>query len=307
VHLAFNAANADFVSAMLERLLPLVPVFVTPCRDASEEQFNSLLESRGIPHQGIRFLNLRHDWFWARDFGPVAVEMPDGRPAFLDFRYPQTRVLDDGLPSALAATFDVPVYRVPVALEGGVFMTNGEGLCVTTPTLAVANADVTFPDLVETIGRVLGCRRLVFLESPRGESTGHVDMFAKFTAPDAVLVSAFDAGIEPDEAARMDRNARLLEALRLGDGGSLRVVRVPAPAPEDGVYRSYTNSLIINGTAIVPVYGRASGEEAAVRDAYRRALPDGWRLSTVDASTAIDLGGAVHCAGLELRIARRDH
>ncbi len=49
-----------------------------------------------------------------------------------------------------------------------------------------------------------------------------------------------------------------------------------------------------------------SKEGAAALDAYRRALPVDWKISTVDASGAIVLGGAVHCAALELRLARSE-
>ncbi|HSN53149.1 MAG TPA: agmatine deiminase family protein, partial [Candidatus Sulfomarinibacteraceae bacterium] len=191
---------------------------------------------------------------------------------------------------------------IPVALEGGVIMSNGRGLCVTTTTLAVANPDLPFEVLVERVHRTLGCSRLVFLESPRDEATGHVDMIAKFTAPDTVLVGAFDPAEVPEEAARMDRNARLLASLSTGSGRRLRVVRLPMPAPEGAVFRSYTNSLLVNGRAVIPTYDRGPAEEAAVLDAYRRALPEGWQLATVDASGAIELGGAVHCAALELRV-----
>ena len=100
----------------------------------------------------------------------------------------------------------------------------------------------------------------------------------------------------------MDRNARLLASLSTGSGRRLRVVRLPMPAPEGAVFRSYTNSLLVNGRAVVPTYNRDPAEGKAVLEAYRRALPEGWELTTVDASGAIGLGGAVHCAALELRV-----
>ena len=305
VYVAFDASTEDFVAELLPAVLPAAPVIVTLTGDGTRERFDGFLRAHEIDGSRIHVLGVQHDKFWTRDFGPVSVELPDGRPAFLDFRYPQTRVLDDGMPSALAEAYGVPVFRVPVALEGGVLMSNGRGLCVTTTTLAVANPDLSFEVLVERVHRALGCSRLVFLESPRDEATGHVDMIAKFTGPDTVLVGAFDPAEMPEEAARMDRNARLLEGVRGSSGQRLRVVRLPMPTPEGAVFRSYTNSLLVNGRAVIPTYNRGPAEEAAVLDAYRRALPEGWQLTTVDASGAIELGGAVHCAALELRVRNR--
>jgi hypothetical protein len=57
--------------------------------------------------------------------------------------------------------------------------------------------------------------------------------------------------------------------------------------------------------AVIPTYNRDPAEEEEVLEAYRRALPEGWQLTTVDASGAIGLGGAVHCAALELRVGNR--
>jgi agmatine/peptidylarginine deiminase len=74
--------------------------------------------------------------------------------------------------------------------------------------------------------------------------------------------------------------------------------------PDGAVLRSTTNSLLVNGLAVVPTYGD-TGLDASVLEAYRRALPGGWRVTTVDASSAIELGGAIHCAALGLRFAPR--
>ena len=303
VYMAFDAETEQFTKEVIRAVLPVVPVVVTLTDDESPERFENLLLSGSFGGSDVHLINLRHDNFWTRDFGPVSVELPDGRPAFLDFIYPQTRVLDDGLPSALALAYQVPVYRVPLKMEGGVFMTNGDGLCVTTTSLAVGNPELSFEELSRGIERALGCSQLVFLESPRNEPTGHVDMIAKFTQRDTLLLGSFDPGDSPEDAALMDRNAGLLKSIETGRGRRLQVVRIPMPAAEGDLYRSYTNSLLVNKTAVVPTYGDDPHRQKSALGAYRRALPVGWQLKTVDASSAIGLGGAIHCAALELRLA----
>ena len=95
-------------------------VVMTPSGETSLERFRSFVDERHLRMSEVRFLDIQHDHFWTRDFGPVSIELPDGSPGFLDFRYPQTRVYDDGMPSALSSALEVPVFRIPLNVEGGV-------------------------------------------------------------------------------------------------------------------------------------------------------------------------------------------
>ncbi|MFW7378554.1 MAG: agmatine deiminase family protein [Oligoflexus sp.] len=92
-----------------------------------------------------------------------------------------------------------------------------------------------------------------------------------------------------------------------------KIVRVPMPAPSetsDGslVFRSYTNSLFVNGSAIVPQYLSGYGSiypdqslraayEAEVTSVYRAA---GYRVAFVPTDNLIRSGGAVHCVTMQL-------
>ncbi|NRA65625.1 MAG: agmatine deiminase family protein [Pseudobacteriovorax sp.] len=91
------------------------------------------------------------------------------------------------------------------------------------------------------------------------------------------------------------------------------VVRVPMPSPIAGrlvVMRSYTNSLLANGTAIVPRYVKPAlglgtyqdlelieAYEADVTLAYEAA---GYRVVFVNSDQLIAAGGAVHCVTMQL-------
>ncbi|HWN67254.1 MAG TPA: agmatine deiminase family protein, partial [Haliangium sp.] len=126
-----------------------------------------------------------------------------------------------------------------------------------------------------------------------GEPTGHVDMFATVTGPGQVIVGRYDPGVDPENAVRLDRTAIILR--RAG----FRVRRLPMPSHGDGVFRSYTNSLAINGVVVVPVYPEAAEGEDEAFAVFRAAYP-GRRIVPVVASDIITLYGAVHCTTLTI-------
>ena len=93
----------------------------------------------------------------------------------------------------------------------------------------------------------------------------------------------------------LDRNVERLERFARDNDWALNIVRIPMPAGSNGVYRSYTNSLIVNDTVIVPTYRADRRYEAQALEVYRNSMPAGYSIVTVDAEDAIQLGGAVHC------------
>ncbi len=80
------------------------------------------------------------------------------------------------------------------------------------------------------------------------------------------------------------------------------MLELPALAPymNWGVYaiwRSYTNSLTVNGRVLVPVF-RARQDEQALA-VYKSAMPD-YEIVPIDCSQAANGGGAVHCLTKEV-------
>ena len=142
-----------------------------------------------------------------------------------------------------------------------------------------------------------GARQIVALEHLSGEGTGHIDMYACFTSPDTILVGEYDEFVDPDNAAALDRNAARLAEVPIGSG-KLKVIRVPMPTNQDGVWRSFTNVIFANGTLLVPAYPDVdlSGGERALA-IYCRLLP-GWRVFGVDVSTMARHQGGLRCVTL---------
>lgn len=101
-------------------------------------------------------------------------------------------------------------------------------------------------------------------------------------------------------------------------GMGYKIIRLPMPAPMfvQGmeVFRSYTNSLIVSKTAIVPNYKKPSDYVANGKDVYpdERYRPGcerevrktyenlGFKYQPIDSDKLIAMAGAVHCATMQI-------
>ena len=288
----------QLVSAASHRLQVYVLV------DSSEDRqlIADILDRGRVPDSAVRFIHASHDTMWLRDYGPIFVLDERRVRSIIDADYAQVgRGNDDRVPLALSAPLRSTVTRVPLNVEGGNLLSNGQGLVLTTEAMLELNiAEGRRPYDVERVLRdYLGAEEVVVLERLEGESTGHVDMFATFTSPLTAVVGAYPYAIDPVNAAILDRNAERLSQI-VTSSGPMRVVRIPMPPHDDGRWRTFTNAVFLNGTLAVPAYPDVPLHlhERAL-STYRHLLPD-WEVVQVDVSSIIELGGALHCICMQI-------
>ena len=243
------------------------------------------------------FVQTPLDAFWTRDYGPIPAVDANGNYVMVDFQYYWERVYDDGSPYAVAQallTGGVTIERPDLKYEGGNFMTNGKGLCMASKGAIWNN----LPDDDTAVSTVfhdyLGCEKTVFLKPLAGEGTTHIDMFAKIMDETTVIVGKYEYTQDCTDALILDENAALLENTTTVDGKPLKVVRIPMPDNADGVWRTYTNSLLVNNIALVPVYANYQTYEAEALKVYQDTLP-GWTIVPIASDDIIPDGGAMHC------------
>jgi agmatine/peptidylarginine deiminase len=271
--------------------------------DQGQSEFlDELLSERDQQDLQLDRVQVPHDTMWVRDYGPLVIKDRTGRRTVVDADYLQFgRPLDDAAPSLVASARRLDLVPLNVDLEGGNLLSNGQGLLLSTTVVLEANGAQgrEVRDVEEFFRQFFG-GEVVFLEPLDGEATGHVDMFATFTSADTVVVGAYDFDTDPVNAALLDRNAARLARLRLRDGRRLRVVRIPMPQCDDGVWRTYTNVVMANGVLAVPVYPEADAKlDRAAVQTYRKLLP-GWQVTPIDASEVIASGGALHCMTMNI-------
>jgi agmatine/peptidylarginine deiminase len=269
---------------------------------------------------------------WARDWGPICVRDRSGETVLLDFNYRPGSCwrTGDHVPTAIQLSQKTKRASIPILSEGGNLMVNDDGVCLMTRRILDinrwiendSNYECSARDAITRYFRLYGgCKKIFFFENWTFNANDHVDMWAKFLNNDTILMGRMEAETLIAVADRTDRrtaesmkeylDARHKEISELLP--DCRIIHVPMPAPRGGITRTYTNSLIVNGTAIIPSYRKSKSEyedaalvegyESRVAAAYQKA---GLKPVFVDSDDLIKKGGAVHCVTMQLADIVRD-
>lgn len=266
-----------------------------------------LLAANGLPRDAIRLFELPVQGMWVRDYGPIFVTYPDGYCRILDTDYTQrSRPTDNDVPKVLAGMLGVPHVDVPLSMEGGNLLSNGEGLCLTSTAMMVWNEHRGYD--LQKIGFLLGehwgFKNWVYLVPLLGEPSSHIDMFCTFVAPDVAVIGQYDPNVDPINAKVLDQGAEILASTVTSTGKPLRVYRIPMPSNKDGVWRTYTNVIFANGVLLVPNYPQTDPDlDSQALALYTSLLPE-WKVVGIDATKLIPQRGALHCVSINAPLLR---
>lgn len=201
---------------------------------------------------------------------------------------------DDSIGAWVARRAGAESFAVDLVLEGGALEFNGEGACLVTESCALhpkRNPGLSreaFEDALKTVADV---DRVIWL--PEGLSNdhtdGHVDMIARFAAPDIVFCT------RPSKRSP-DFNALQTVHLELSDCG-FTVWHLPEPDEiigSDGsrLPANYCNFYVANAAVFVPQYGVPRDDEAL--ELIANAFPDRAAVG-LNAMDLLQGGGAFHC------------
>lgn len=291
-----DSPHRSLLLSLLQRMTAKMDTVVLLQEGSDEELVAQVLRAKGIDERRVEFASIPSASVWTRDFSPRVVRGEDGRLRAIGAAYRGgTRTLDS-LPA-----IQMPVRMMPLEMEGGNLLSNGQGLVVSTERIIHQNQrkGMSEEDVRRHLKRNFGARQLLILEQLMGEPTGHVDMFLAFTDPQTVVVGQYDPERHPENASILNRNAARLSQVTT-PLGPLRVVRLPMPEPTEGRWPTYTNVVFMNGTLLVPTYEGCDPtlHQQAVRT-YQRLLPT-WSIESLDATSLIHEAGSLHCATMNL-------
>jgi agmatine/peptidylarginine deiminase len=263
---------------------------------------------------------------WARDWAPLMTRTATGEKVFVEFNYFSGRTVDDSAPARIAEHFKSKRISLPLYNEGGNFMVDERSNCVMTDRIIVENKRqpiatdkvYTEAEIKEVFASYLGCKTTTIM--PRYiDRTGHVDMFAKFLPGNRVLVSEILDETIKFIGGEIDRNQRRRDQNYLNERASqfaslgYTVVRTPQPNPffstfgsgGTSIMWSYTNSLIVNKTAIVPSFSLSGNNDESLRLMYEQRArasyeSSGLRVVFVPAETIVKMRGIIHCVSMQV-------
>ena len=256
----------------------------------------------------VRVVPLPIDDSWLRDSAPTFIMNRQGDRAAAAFTFNawgnkyQPHDQDATLGERIARLAELPVYRSKLVVEGGGFLSDGEGTLITAETCVLnpnRNPGWSKADAEAELRAMLGVRKVIWLpgDVEDTETDGHVDGYIAYFKPAAVLCEVVADPADP-RFAIMAENRKVLETETDARGRKLEVVpiaeapRSAVPAGAQGYCRSYVNFYIANGAVIAPAYGIA--EDAAVLETLRRAYPDR-TVVPVSLKNLFRGGGGIHC------------
>jgi len=268
----------------------------------------------------VQIVDADYNSIWIRDYGATTVygSWNDDR-LLVDWIYNRPRPEDDIIPDVLGSFLDIPVYSTtaePTDLmgTGGNWMSDGFGTAFASELVFDENTGgstwwTQYPDhseaeILDIVEQFHGVDEYVLMPTLPYDGIHHIDMHMKLLDESRLLVAEYPAGMA--DGPQIEANIEYVLANYTTRWGTpFEVIRIPSP-PESGFnggypnqggdYLTYTNSVFINNTLLVPTYYEQY-DTTALR-IYEEQLP-GYNIVGIDCDgpgeDIIQLSGAIHC------------
>jgi agmatine/peptidylarginine deiminase len=287
------------------------------CSDSN--QVKTKLNSNNVTIKNVGFIEASYNSIWGRDYGGNSVYVNDVDSLIIvDWIYNRPRPYDDASPEKVANYLNIPFYQTtdaPFDLvnTGGNYMTDGFGTAFASKlvleeneagaTYTITNKDEAMVDSIMEM--FMGINRYIKMETLPYDGIHHIDMHMKLVNEETLLVGEYPAGIA--DGPQIEANLQyVLNNYNSMFGTAYKVKRIVMPPdaggdyPDDwGDYRTYTNSVILNKTVIVPTY-QEKYDTTALR-IYRECMP-GYNVVGIECNDIIKSSGAIHCITHEVGV-----
>ena len=248
----------------------------------------------GVPAASYTRIPAPLDTVWMRDYGPFGVSAGTGRPGIVDsiYRHYQYRRNDDAVPGVIGKAKGIGVYAMPIIMDGGNLLMDSKGNLFMTRRTYLWNSDMSEEQVNAHLKNYLKAKNIIAFDyagypGEPADGTGHLDMFVKLLNDHTVLISVADT--EPFKS-NSEKAIAYFKNRKAPDGETYKIITIKAWY--DGAWYTYTNSLVVNNTAIISSFAGHQAEDAAAKAAYESA---GFNVVQVPSDDSIVAGGAIHC------------
>ena len=243
----------------------------------------SQYQSHGVNLDNCDFLIATSDSYWTRDYGPWFIINGDEEQGVVDHIYNRPRPNDDQIPLKYGNWQGIPVYGMPLTHTGGNYMTDGQGIAVSTNLVWSENSGMTHAQIDDMVEAYLGITTYHVVPDALGEYIKHIDCWAKYLAPDIIMI--IEVPQSHSQYDEIEDAVDYFESQTSCYGTPYKVERVYTHYSEP-----YINSLILNNKVLVPITGSQWDDEAI--ESYENALPGYDVLGFSGSWQATD---ALHC------------
>ncbi len=296
-----------FFENMAKEIADVCHLEVVVDSQSTESDVSNELQNYGVNMANVSFFIVTTDSIWIRDYGPISIEdVSSGDIEYVNMMYDRfNRWNDDAFPWRYAKSNNVAWYNMSngsswLRLEGGNFLVDGAGIEYSTNRIFEQNdpnngGDLNHDEVIQWMTSYYNLWEFRNVTMMTNDGTGHIDMEIKLLNETTVLISQINDTSDEDYPV-LEYNARYFENHTARNGMHYNIVRVPL-VKSNGVYYTYSNSLIVNNKVLVPIYGLSTDSEA-LQD-YQNAMP-GYQIVGIDASSIIDMNGAIHCTTMQI-------
>lgn len=277
------------------------------CSDSNSVK--NYLTSGGVSLTNLRFLITSYNSIWCRDYGPwCSYSGVSDSMKIIDWIYNRPRPLDDVIPTFFANYINVSIHtttQFPNDLigSGGNFMVDGHGTGFSSKLILNENPGKTEAQIDTIMRKYMGLSRYIKMTTLPYDVIHHIDMHMKLLDEETLMVGQYPPGVA--DGPQIEANLQyVLNNFQTCFGRPFKVVRILMPPennqyPPIGDYRTYTNSIIINKTVIIPTY-EYKYDTTAFR-IYREAMP-GYNIVGINSNSIIPSLGAIHCIVKEIGV-----
>ena len=281
------------------------------------------LASQGISSPNIHYVEADYNNIWMRDYGQNTVYKNDVEDRLLvDWIYNRNRPYDDLVPEYIATHLNIDMYNTTqppydLMATGGNFMSDGMGTAFSSKLIEDENSggyawngpsgNVYYPnhtisEIENIMQEFMGIDTYIIMETLPYDGIHHIDMHMKLLDEETILMAEYPVGVA--DGPQIEANLQyVLNNYNSAFGTAYKVVRIPSPPSSggyfpdnNGYYRTYTNSVFLNNTVLVPFY-REEYDTIAQR-IYEEVLP-GYNIVGIDVDNSgtnlISYSGAIHC------------
>jgi agmatine deiminase len=295
-------------------------VYILCAQSGSNDSNNikNYLNLRGIPLINLIFLATPTNSIWCRDYGPWTVYSNNvDTLRIIDWIYNRpSRPQDNATPVFVANYMGVPIHQTlnapnDLVNTGGNFMADGHGTGFASKLILTENqsgnpygvSPKSEAQINGIMSQYMGINRYIKMDILPYDQIHHIDMHMKLLDEETLLVGEYPAGVA--DGPQIEANLQyVLNNFQTCFGKPYKVVRIPMPPhngnfPPTGNYRTYTNSVFVNKTVIVPTY-EFRYDTTALR-IYRECLP-GYKIVGIECNRIIPSLGAIHCITKEIGV-----
>lgn len=271
----------------------------------TEGRVRSMLSAKNVAFHKVKSADV-----WIRDYGPIFVKRKGVRAHTVAATKWEFNAwggkYDDLLPDnatglEVARSTGLEVFETGVVLEGGSIDVNGRGALLTTEQCLLnrnRNPGLSKAQLERLLHDFLGVESVLWLgEGVAGDDTdGHVDDIARFVDENTIVcMTEPDVGDVNHKALKRDQE--LLSNCRDAEGRRFEVVPIAMPRRVEGeegrLPASYANFYVGNSAVLVPVFGDARRDNAALETLSE--FFQGRDIVPVDCRELVYGFGGIHC------------